>query len=188
MSTGLAGFKDLLREFRGLSAWAVGAGVAVPFAAALADFAPPWPKGVVFSTAICELVALVLVYQFLRASPKKIINRTLAISATLLAIAGLAYLALSSLYVFEIPTTHERWVKGFECTQAAQTVFKTQCPDLGMDALRTAEYEAERLWTAQSVTLVRMALVALWSLAFTVLSTLLGAFIVYQSKVRPRAR
>jgi membrane protein implicated in regulation of membrane protease activity len=74
MASGLAGFKDLLKEFRGLSAWAVGAGVAVPFAAALASLSPPWPPGVVIVTAIVELVALVLVYQFLKSARRRTIN------------------------------------------------------------------------------------------------------------------
>src|SRR5262245_4193246 len=151
MADGLTGFKQILEEFRGLSSWAVGGAVAVPFVAALADLAPPWPKGIVVTTAILELVALVLVYQLLRTAPKKRIDRTLLGSAALLALSSLIYLAALSFFVYEVPNDGGRWVKGFVCTADAQAVFAARCPFLGMDELRTAEFEAERLWTAWSV-------------------------------------
>lgn len=182
MESGLAGFKDLLKEFRGLSVWAVGAGVAVPFAAALASLSPPWPPGVVMVTAIVELVALVFVYQFLKSARRRTINWVLSVSAVVLAIVGITYLVALSLYTYETPMTKERWVKGFDCTRDARAVFKDKCPDLGLDELKSAEYEAERLWTARSVAIVRTSLVALWALAFMALSVLLGSFIVYQSR------
>src|SRR5262249_42069341 len=100
MDSGLAGFKDLLKEFRGLSAWTVGAGVAVPFAAALASLAPPWPPGVVLVTAVVELVALVFVYQFLKLARRRTINWVLSISAAVLVPAGIAYLVGLSLYTY----------------------------------------------------------------------------------------
>src|SRR5580658_5550382 len=46
MQPGLVGFKELLKEFRGLSIWAVGGSVAVPFAAALVSLSPPWPPAI----------------------------------------------------------------------------------------------------------------------------------------------
>src|SRR5689334_20104803 len=55
----LSDFKALLHDFRGVSLWAVGGGLAVPFAAALADLAPPWPPGIVGVTAVVELLTLV---------------------------------------------------------------------------------------------------------------------------------
>jgi hypothetical protein len=106
----------------------------------------------------------------------------LSVSAVVLAVVGIAYLVALSLYTYETPMTKERWVKGFDCTRDALAVFKEKCPDLGMDELKTAEYEAERLWTARSVTIVRTSLVALWAAAFIALSVLLGSFIVYQSR------
>jgi hypothetical protein len=63
-------------------------------------------------------------------------------------------------------------------------VFKDKCPDLGLDELRGAEYEAERLWTRRSLTFARTALVLLWSLAFMALSAALGSFLVFQSRPR----
>ena len=69
-----------------------------------------------------------------------------------------------------MPTTKERFVKGDVCTQQALLVHGAACPDLGIDELRDAEYEAERLWTNQSIARVRMGLVSLWCLVFSALA------------------
>jgi len=180
MQAGLVGFKELLKEFRGLSAWAVGGSVAVPFAAALAALSPPWPPAIVLVTAIAELVALIYVYQFLKMSKRKSIDRIMVGSGLLLVVFGSVYLFAISLYTYEVPTTKERFVKGYRCTSEASLVFKDKCPDLGVDELKTAEYEAERLWTAQSIATTRMSIVALWIATFVALTVLVGGFLVYQ--------
>ena len=182
MQPGLVGFKELLKEFRGLSVWAVGGSVAVPFAAALASLSPPWPKAIVLVTAVAELVALIYVYQFLKTARRRSINRILAVSGLALAMLGSAYLIAVSLYTYEVPTTRQRFVKGYVCTDEAAAVFGRKCPDLGMDELATAEFEAGRLWTERSIAVTRLALVTLWLAAFMALSVLVGSFLVYQMR------
>jgi hypothetical protein len=184
MQPGLVGFKDLLKEFRGLSLWAVGGSIAVPFAAALAALSPPWPPSIVLVTAVAELVALIYVYQFIKQARRKSIDRILAISGLLLIVFGAAYLAAVSIYTYETPTTKERFVKGYQCTPDAAAVFKNKCPDLGLDELKTAEYDADRLWSERSIAVVRLTLVALWLASFSALSVLIGSFLVYQMTER----
>lgn len=147
MQPGFLGFKELLREFRGLSVWAVGGSVAVPFAAALAALSPPWPSAIVLVTAVAELVALIYVYQFLKGARRRTINRILSVSGLLLVLLGATYLVAVSLYTYEVPPNHERFVKGYQCTVDASAVFPGKCPDLDLDELKTAEYDADRLWT-----------------------------------------
>lgn len=188
MQPGLVGFQELLKEFRGLSVWAVGGSVAVPFAAALASLSPPWPPAIVLVTAMVELVALIYVYQFLKSARRRAINRILAVSGFMLAALGAVYLAALSLYTFQVPTTKQRFVKGYVCTPEARAVFKDKCPDLGLDELKTAEYDADRLWTDRSIAVTRMVIVALWLAAFVALSVLVGSFLVYQMQVPPAKR
>ena len=183
MQSGLVGFKELLKEFRGLSLWAVGGSVVVPFAAALAALSPPWPPSIVFVTAVAELVALIYVYQFLKDAKRKSINKILALSGLLVAVFAAIYLVAISLYTYEVPTTKERFVKGYQCTHEAATVFKDKCPDLGLDELKTAEYDADRLWTPHSIAMTRLTIVGLWLAVFVALSVLVGSFLVYQMTV-----
>jgi len=183
MQAGLVGFKELLSEFRGLSIWAVGGSLAVPFAAALASLSPPWPPAIVLVTAVAELVALIYVYQFLKSAKRRSINRIIAATGPALVILGAAYLVGVSLYTYEVPTTKQRFVKGYVCTEEAVSVFKQKCPDLGIDELKQAEYDADRLWTSRSLAMTRLAIVALWLAAFVALSILVGSFLVYQMQV-----
>lgn len=183
MQAGLVGFKELLSEFRGLSIWAVGGSLAVPFAAAVASLSPPWPPAIVLVTAVAELVALIYVYQFLKSAKRRSINRIIAATGPALVILGAAYLVGVSLYTYEVPTTKQRFVKGYVCTEEAVSVFKQKCPDLGIDELKQAEYDADRLWTSRSLAMTRLAIVALWLAAFVALSILVGSFLVYQMQV-----
>jgi hypothetical protein len=183
MQSGLVGFKELLSEFRGLSIWAVGGSLAVPFAAALASLSPPWPPAIVLVTAVAELVALIYVYQFLKSAKRRTINRIIAATGPALVILGAAYLVGVSLYTYEVPTTKQRFVKGYVCTEEAVSVFKQKCPDLGIDELKQAEYDADRLWTSRSIAMTRLAIVALWLAAFVALAILVGSFLVYQMQV-----
>ena len=183
MQAGLVGFKELLSEFRGLSIWAVGGSLAVPFAAAVASLSPPWPPAIVLVTAVAELVALIYVYQFLKSAKRRSINRIIAATGPALVILGAAYLVGVSLYTYEVPTTKQRFVKGYVCTEEAVSVFKQKCPDLGIDELKQAEYDADRLWTSRSIAMTRLAIVALWLAAFVALSILVGSFLVYQMQV-----
>jgi hypothetical protein len=186
MESGLAGFKQLLREFKGISAWMIGGGLVVPFAAERASLSPPWPSGIVLLTAISELVVLMLVYQFLKSAKRRTINIVLVISAIVLATIGTVYVTMASLYIYEVPTTKERFVKGYLCTPEAATVFAQKCPDLGLTELSTANFEAEALWTRSSIAKVRIALVANWVSAFVALAVFMGSFIVYQVQVGKR--
>jgi len=187
MASGLDDFKRLLTEFRGLSVWAVGSAVAVPFAAALIDLSPPWPRGVVLATAVVELVALVLVFQFFKSAKRRPINRVLLTGTLVLALVSPVYLTMLSLYTYQVPTTGERFVKGYDCTPEAVAVLKERpCSSLRLYDLQTVEYKAEWLWTGGSIAVIRITLVLLWFLVFASLSLALGSFLVYQMQTPGR--
>jgi hypothetical protein len=161
------------------SVWtiAVIAAMAMPVLAAAASVQPPWPPGVSWITAVLVLVALLLAAQFLRMAAPKRVNTALHVAAAFLVAAVSVYLFVSSFFTYVVPTTHERFVKGYKCTSEAQLLFAEKCPYLGVDELQTAEYEAERLWTASSVAVVKVSLVGLWLASFIALSFLLAALL-----------
>ncbi|WP_446007737.1 hypothetical protein [Candidatus Electrothrix sp.] len=186
-ATGLDDFKFILKEFRWLSIWSVG-GATVPFAAALAELSPPWPSGIVLVTAIIELITIAVSFQLFKGAKRVVVNTVLLISLISFAGAGITYLWNLSRYTYQVPTTNERFTKGNICTPDARNVFGSRCPELGLDELRQAEYEAERLWTQKSLATIRVRLVFLWSATFLFLSLLLGTFLVYQTAQKGRRR
>jgi len=185
-ATALRQFEELWRNFRGLSTTALGSSVAAPFAVALIHLSPPWPRGILPLTALVEFLILVAVFQLLPRVSRKLAGRFIVFGLTSLFAISTIYLLAFSRFTFEGPTKHETYVKGYNCTVNAALVYGARCPDLGLDELRTAEYEAERLWTRDSIAVVRTALVVLWLMAFVFLSIVLGTFLVYQTR-RTRA-
>jgi hypothetical protein len=180
---GMQGFWRLLKDVRHLLVWAVGSAT-IPIVAGFASLYPPWPPAIVQVTALLQVVTLILVYQYLRLSSVKVINRTLFAGAVILCLVSTLYLVALSQFTFTEPISKLRFVKGFVCTKDALALYANLCPWLGDDQLREAEWESARMWTPWSITAVRVALVLLWSTSFVALSSVLGSFIVHQSNAR----
>ena len=186
MKTAYDDFLDILKKFKTLSVTALGTGAAVPFFAYVAKIAPPWPPGVMLLTALTELVSLVLVFQFLRTKGRKSVNRAMAIIAPLLFLTSLGYLVLLSVFTYVPPHTTERFTKGFVCRPNIQALYPKECPLVSREILSGAQYIAENIWTDWSVQLMQVAIPCFWLAAFILLSGLIGAFLVFQTKTPTR--
>ena len=183
MASGLDEFRSVLKDFKSLSGWTLGAGLGAPFLAALGSLAPPpWPKQITLVTAVMDLVVLVLVFQFFASSSRKRVNRTMAVAALVLAIVAVTYVFVFLRYTFVIPSDNSRIVKGFVCTEAAAVVFGEDCGDNPGEKLALMEYKPAKLWTTSSIDRITQTLAALWLLSFCALSTVIGLFIVFQRR------
>lgn len=150
---------------------------ALPFFASLADLQPPWPPAIGFVSAALVLLSSLLAWEWTRRA--RIRNRrALTLVSVALTVIGLfGYLTLYSFFVEPIPGSHVRVIRGFTCTAEARQVYGAACPDLDRDALQNAEWEATRLWTRNSVTLVRLGLTATWLLFTAGLIGAVGAIV-----------
>jgi hypothetical protein len=180
-ATGLDEFRRLLRDVKQLWAWGAAA-AAVPFLANFLSLAPPWPVAIPYLTALVELITLILVFQFLKRSPRRSINRVIATSTVVLFGASLIYLGLLAEFTFETPS-RTREIKGFICGREAMKVFEDKCPWLGLSELSHIEYQPRSLWVSWSVSAMAIFLNLLWLLCFMMLSAVLGSFAVYQRRV-----
>jgi len=180
--TGLEEFKDVLKEFRGLSLWAVGAGAAAPFITAFLDVVPPWPKGVASITAIIELITLICAFQFFGSAGRRRLNRLMLASLIVGMITGLAYLVLFVRFTFEIPTTKTVAAGGFSCTPEALQVYRGICPPPSKEVLVSAQYEAAQIWQSWSINAIEISLLSVWIVCFCALSLLVGLFVIFQRK------
>jgi len=182
-SSGLDEFKELLTDFRSLSTWAVGVGVGAPFIAAVAALAPPpWEKQIALITAVIELVVLIIVFQFFASAQRRRVERIMFWALSVLTTAVLAYLILFNVFTFVIPTTENKAVAGFVCTEEAKLVYGESCDDHATEKLASMQYEAARLWESWSISLMTFLLTILWFLCFGALSALVGVFLVFQSR------
>ena len=154
MSAGIDHFYRVLRHFRTLSLWAGGSAL-VPFAAGLVELSPPWPNGVVVTTAIVEVLTLAIVFQLMERSNRRFVSTTMVISAIFLCAISIAYLTMISLFVYRVETNGARLLKGFVCTHNALLVYGDLCPFPTMEEIRSNHYDAEGLWTDFSIAIVR---------------------------------
>jgi hypothetical protein len=186
MTRGIERFQKILGDFQNLSVWAVGTGV-VPFVAAFTSIAPPWPKGIAAITAIGQLSVLIVVHQLLNRSPRRVINRVVVSSFCAVLVTSLIYVAILLNFTYVLNGSDARYPKGVICTHVAKAVYPDKCPFLGIDELKEAEYQADRLWTDISINAVSLSLLCVWLLAFMALATLVGSFVVYQQRGRAAA-
>lgn len=175
-------FLEILEKFRKLSITALGTGAAVPFFAFVANIAPPWPPGVMLLTALTELVALILAFQFLRTKERHPVSLAMGIMATLLFIVSFVYLVLIAIFTYVTPQTKERFVKGFVCRLDIERLYPGECPFVGREILSRAQNNADQIWTDWSIALMQVFIASLWITAFVLLSGLIGAFLVFQTK------
>ena len=185
----LASFYRLLKDVQRVSGWALPTAAFAPMIVSVAQLSPPWPDtvGLTVCTALAMVLALVIVFQLFRKASRKRINRIMVATLGLLVVASLAYFSLFSLLVYKTPVTHERYVQGFVCTTRAAMLYKERCPWLDVGDIKEAEYESGRLWTAPSVMLARVSMLALWFAMFGSTSVLLGSFVSFQSQISPGA-
>ena len=179
--SGLSDFRNYFQSFIGLITAGV-ATTALVLVTALAELAPPWPPAVVQVTAVGQIIALILIYQFMKKAPKKTINRRLLWSLGILVVLAITYLSLHSITVYEMPNG-EFGLKGFACSGDAQALYGGDCPFLNRTQIADAEFEADRLWTPVGLLMTRVALIIAWIGMFSSIVVLVGLFVVYQRRI-----
>jgi hypothetical protein len=142
--------------------WLVLAVAAVPFLLGSLGVTPPWPPGVALETALFNSAVVVGAFLFLPRVARRVLSRLVVCAVITVVLAGTAFVAAESAFVYQTPATHERFVKGYVCSNDALLLYRAECPFLGNDRLQTAEYDADRLWTTQSIAIVQTMLLALW--------------------------
>jgi hypothetical protein len=182
VTTGLDDFKQLLKEFRGLSLWAAGGSVVLPFVASFIAVIPPWPNGLNVMTAVFQLVALIFVFQRYSGTKRATITRNIGILAGAMFVIILGYMVLFSILTIYVPEAKRSIVIGYECLPDAKQIFAAKCPFLDLGDLAGAAYDEFLLWTRLSIALTRSLLIAFWFMFFICLAMLIGQFLVFQMK------
>lgn len=136
----------------------------LPIIATLAKLQPPWPDAMGQLSAVLIVVSALVCWEWTRRAGVPLRRGWIVGSIILIFIGIISYLSLYSFFVEEPPSGSFRVVMGYQCTSDAKLVYGEACPYLGRDALRSAEWEPSRLWTRQSLTVVRVALASTWLL------------------------
>jgi hypothetical protein len=149
--------------------WPLVASVAVfatlPIVADLVFLAgPPWPDRLktAMLTALVACTVLPGAYAWQRSSPPERLRSRTIIFGTLAACLVLAYLALTSAFVYDAPDARHQEAGGFLVGLPVSKVMAEHPSMTPGDLLQGAEYVPERVWVPWTVAVVRLALVTSW--------------------------
>ncbi|HEV7681208.1 MAG TPA: hypothetical protein VGO68_03725 [Pyrinomonadaceae bacterium] len=185
--TGLEEFREVLADFKSLTSWSVKAAVVAPIADLVFQVGAPWPQGVPVITSVVELIVLICVFHFWFGKSYKQLTKMMKVFLVVLGVSFFGYLYLLDAHTFVNPASSKRYAEGFIVLPNVQRMipggFKT-----ADEVLRSYEYKEEEVWTAGSITAVRLTLLAVWLTMFASLSGLIGTFIMAQRRKTVKAR
>jgi hypothetical protein len=179
--SGLEEFREVLADFKSVTAWTAKVAVAAPFADFVLQVGAPWPPGVPVITSIVELITLICVFHFWFGKSHKQLTRMMGIFLVVLCVSFFGHLYLLDTYTFVNPASSKRYAKGFVVLPNVQLLIpgEFKSPE---EVLSKSEYKEEDVWTAGSITAARLTLLAVWLTLFASLSGLIGTFIMAQRR------
>jgi hypothetical protein len=183
--TGLQEFKEVISDYKSAISWVVKGAVAAPLADFVLHLGAPWPLGVPVITSVVELIILILTFHFWRAKSQKFLTRCMLAVLVILTVSFGTYLYLFDSYTFVNPATSKRYAKGFVPRSEIERLIPQQFNSLDA-ALAGAEYKEEDIWTSNSLTAARLALLGTWLTLFGSLAAFLSTFVLAQRKRKVR--
>ncbi|MBN8183123.1 hypothetical protein [Roseibium aggregatum] len=174
----------LIKQYRQLIIGCLG-GSAVPIAGYFLSLSPPWPDGIVALTSVCEMLAVIIAFYYMRRMKLSISNFVFpTFLLSFLILLGLYLFLLSSL-TFTVPATpgsivSERYVRGLTCRDEVRKLFENDCPNLTKQQIAQFEYEPDQIWTRDSIDKARVSIFIVWILAFMNIAFLFAGFAAQQ--------
>jgi len=174
-------FRDYAKDVKSLSSLTAKGAAGAPIADYFFKIGPPWPAyAIPAATTVVELVCLVCIFHFCREKALEKLNRYMIVWVIVLCFSSFLYLGVTSSNTFRHPKTGDLIVKGFELTPDVKRVIGPNYT--AEDALKGNSYDPEGVWSNRSITVMRLLLVAVWTLMFISLSSLLGMFVIAQQR------
>jgi hypothetical protein len=173
-------FGEVLADFRRLSSVALKGVFLIPMATIWLDVVPPPATVTSVTTSTLELLAAIWVFQFWYKTPEPGLERRMKIAILCFSFSLVCFLGLSQSFVVSPGPGQERVIKGYRVRSDTATVLNSSYSV--DDALRDNEYDPEKVWTEQSIAVVKSGLLLLWVFTFISLAVSLTVFIVLQKR------
>jgi hypothetical protein len=189
-------FADFTASLNGMKKLvALAASAITPVVAAFAGVSPPWPPGVTKLSVVLVTLVLVLAWPTVSATTPVRRRRLILFAAVTCLVFLFAYLALFSVFVFNVPTSAKVViVLGCGYTEDARKVAAFAqldegfgCPGNYERLLQSAQFVPGEIWTRWSIVAVQAAIFASWLLTLSSLSVALFAFASGQQAPAPKA-
>lgn len=173
-------FGEVLADFRRLSSVALKGVFIVPMVTIWIDVVPPPVSVTSVTTSTLELLAAIWVFQFWYRMSEPSLERRMKIAILCFSLGLVCFLGLSQSFVVSPGSGQERVIMGYAVRPDVVPVLNSS---YGVDdALRDNQYDPEKVWTRQSISVVKNALLLLWIFTFVSLAVSLTLFIVLQKR------
>jgi hypothetical protein len=179
-STGLAEFKEVLADFRQLGSLALKCTVAVPFADLWLKLGPPPARSIAVLTSLLEFLAVVWVFHFWYHVTDNKLNSRMKIALVLFCVGIVGSLFLMNKFTVSPGEGRDRVVEGWIIRPDIEPLIgSSYTPE---QALKDSEYDPEKVWTKDSVVVMRTLITVVWIGTFDCLAIYLTVFIIAQRR------
>ena len=178
--SGLSEFKHVLTDFRQLGSLALKGVVAAPWADFWLKLGPPPVKTVAVLTSLLEFITVIWVFQYWYSLGERQLKIRMKVAAGLFCAGIISSLTLMGLFTVYPGGGRERVVEGWIIREDVKPLLNSsRTPE---QVLMESEYDPDRVWTKESVVVVRMLITTLWLATFACLAIYLTVFITLQRR------
>lgn len=179
-TTALSEFTEVLGDFRQLGSLALKGAVAAPLADLWLKLGPPPTNAIAVLTSLAEFVTVIWVFHFWHDTDERQIKSGMKVSLICFVASLVACLVLLEQFTVTPGPGRDRIIIGFHIRPDVQPILTPMYK--AEDAMRDNEYDADKVWTRESISIARIAVTLTWLLSFSCLAVYLTAFIMSQRR------
>lgn len=184
-SNGLTEFRAVLSDFRQLGSLALKGAIAAPLADIWLKIGPPPSRSIGMLATLLEFLAVIWVFQFWFDAEDRSLRLRMKVALGVFIVSLPSSLVLLERFSVSPGQDKDRVIEGYALQPDVKTlVTSSYTPE---QALRESEYDPEKVWTRQSIVVLRAIISGLWILAFVCFAVYLTVFIILQRRRHPVA-
>jgi len=182
-TNGLSEFKEVLADFQQLGSLALKGAVAAPLADIWLKLGPPPAEAIGVLTALVEFVAVVCVFQFWSNTKERKLRARMLIGLGVFLVGLVSSLVLLQRFTVSPGQGRDRVVEGYALRLDIKPIVdESYTPE---QALRESEYDPDKVWTKESIAVIRTLITVTWMATFACFAVYLTVFIILQRRRRP---
>ena len=179
-TTGLSEFKEVLADFQQLGSLALKGVVAAPLADLWLKLGPPPVRPIAVLTSLMEFVTVVWVFQFWYSLKERGLNIRMKLALGFFVLGLVSSLVLLGRFTVSPGEGREKVVEGWSIRPDVRPLLDSSYT--AEQALRDSEYDPDRVWTKESVVVVRTSITIVWVATFDCLAVYLTLFLILQRR------
>ena len=179
-STGLSEFREVLSDFQQLKSLALKGAIAAPLIDIWLKLGPPPPKAIGVFTTLVEFLALVWVFQFWSDTEERSLRVRMRGALCIFLIGLVSSLVLLDRFTVSPGKGRDRVVEGYSLRPDVKRIVGESYT--AEEALSGSEYDPDKVWTRESIALLRALITATWMATFSGFAVYLTVFIILQRR------